>query len=270
MADPNVQVAIIGPNAKERIIAGGGSAALRATYVVSPYEGIVNALGSSVDTVYAEGARSFRNMPSLDYDLTTESGERGWTVSWYSHTEEDPMKPLPDPVRTVTCTETYALLADAKTPGLTERWTIKMRGFLVPRDRDTEFEFGLTVAGRAKLYVDGQLVVDNWTRQRRGTSFFNRGTEEERGKILLKKGVRHEVLVHFVNVRGPADGDEDETVMGDGSAVRLGGAEVVNPEDEIVRAEQAAKESDVAIVVIGLNSDWEVRVTLVPSPVRND
>lgn len=64
-----------------------------------------------------------------------------------------------------------------------------------------------------QLYVDGNLVIDNWTRQRRGDSFFNAGTKEERGVYKLKANTKHAILVEFVNVRGPADGDEDQTVM---------------------------------------------------------
>nr|QNS30905.1 beta-glucosidase [Auricularia heimuer] len=268
------KVAIIGPNAKERIINGGGSASLRAAYVVSPYEGIVNALGKDVEVIYAEGTRSFKNLPSLDFELTTTpSGKRGWHLSWFTHSASDPMQPLPDAVREMDVDETYALLSDAKTDGLTERWSLRLRGFLVPRERDCEFEFGLTVAGRAKLFVDGQLVIDNWTRQRRGTSFFNRGSEEERGRVQVKKGVAHEVVVEFMNVRAPADGDEDELVLVDGSAVRLGGAVVVDAEKEMEAAEKAAREADVAIVVVGLNSDWETegedRTTLA-LPARTD
>ncbi|KZV82289.1 glycoside hydrolase family 3 protein [Exidia glandulosa HHB12029] len=267
------KVALIGPNMKERIINGGGSSSLRSTYVVSPYEGIVNALGNDVEVIYAEGARSFKSLPSLDFELTTPSGERGWRLSWHNHSARDPMTPIPEAVREMDVDETYASLSDAKTDGLTERWSIRFRGFLVPRPVDCEFEFGLTVAGRGKLYVDGQLVIDNWTRQRRGTSFFNRGTEEERGRVQLKKGIKHEVVVEFMNVKGPADGDEDEIVMTDGAAVRLGGAVVVDEEREMEIAEQAARDADVAIVVVGLNSDWETegedRTTLA-LPARTD
>lgn len=65
----------------------------------------------------------------------------------------------------------------------------------------------------AKLYVDGELLIDNWTRQRRGDAFFGSGSEEEHGVFNLKAGVQHDIYVEFCNVRGPADGDEDETVM---------------------------------------------------------
>ena len=56
-------------------------------------------------------------------------------------------------------------------------------------------------------------MIDNWTRQRRGESFFGEGSKEEKGKFQLKADTQHDILVVFCNVRGPADGDEDEAVM---------------------------------------------------------
>lgn len=35
-----LNIAVIGPNAKERVISGGGSAALKPTYVITPWQGI--------------------------------------------------------------------------------------------------------------------------------------------------------------------------------------------------------------------------------------
>lgn len=64
-----------------------------------------------------------------------------------------------------------------------------------------------------QLYVDGKLVIDNWTRQRRGEAFFGCGSEEEKGIVELKAGVKHAIYVEFCNVRAPADGDEDEAIM---------------------------------------------------------
>lgn len=52
------KIAVIGPNAKTRVIFGGGSAQIRPLYAVSPYEGIVNALqGTNVHLAYVEGSR---------------------------------------------------------------------------------------------------------------------------------------------------------------------------------------------------------------------
>lgn len=39
-------------------------------------------------------------------------------------------------------------------------------------DKTAEYQLGLTVAGRAKLFVNGELTIDNWTRQRPGDFFY--------------------------------------------------------------------------------------------------
>jgi beta-glucosidase-like glycosyl hydrolase len=53
------KIAIIGGNAKAIVLSGGGSAALKASYFVSPYQGIVDALAANpdVEVTYSEGAR---------------------------------------------------------------------------------------------------------------------------------------------------------------------------------------------------------------------
>lgn len=57
------KIAIIGGNAKAMVLSGGGSAALKASYFVSPYQGIVDALASNpdVEVTYSEGARGTFN-----------------------------------------------------------------------------------------------------------------------------------------------------------------------------------------------------------------
>jgi beta-glucosidase len=62
--------------------------------------------------------------------------------------------------------------------------------------------------------------------------------------------------VEFCNVRGPADGDEDETVMDMTAGVRLGGAELHDPEELLENAVELAKDADAVIAVVGLNADW--------------
>lgn len=52
------KVAIIGGNAKANVLSGGGSAALKPSFLINPFEGITSALGSGVDILYAEGVQS--------------------------------------------------------------------------------------------------------------------------------------------------------------------------------------------------------------------
>ena len=52
------KIAIVGGNAKAIVLSGGGSAALKASYFISPYDGIVNAVAPhGIEVTYSEGAR---------------------------------------------------------------------------------------------------------------------------------------------------------------------------------------------------------------------
>ncbi|KIJ63447.1 glycoside hydrolase family 3 protein [Hydnomerulius pinastri MD-312] len=220
-------------------------------------KGIVDALPSNVEVTYSEGASTYMEMPTLDFELTTPTGERGWIGSWYPHEHDESMTALSKPMETRLVDETRIFISTSAPKGITRRWTMKLEGQLKPREHDCTFEFGLTVSGRAKLFVDGKLVIDNWTRQRRGESFFNSGSQEEKGRVALKAGVKYNILVEFCNVRSPADGDEDEAVQDSNPGVRLGGAEVMDPDVKMAEAVKLASEADVVIAVVGLNADWE-------------
>jgi beta-glucosidase len=194
-------------------------------------------------------------MPTLDFEIVNSKGERGFDATWHSHDKDDIL--IPEPVDSVAVTETFTFVIDSIPESISEKWTMKLNGFIKPRDEDTTFEFGLQVSGKAKLFIDGELVIDNWSHQRRGKSFFGTGTEEERGTYLLKKGVSHKVSVEFRNIKGPADGDMEEGTILMGPGVRVGGAPVINEDAEIEKAVEAAKQSEVTIVIVGLDADWE-------------
>lgn len=148
------KIAVVGGNAKAVILSGGGSAALKPSYFVSPYQGIVNALEAAnpgVEITYSEGARGYLTSPSLDYELLTKDGRRGWLGSWYAHQNNDSMTPLDEALKTDYFDETRIFISNSAPEGLTKRWTLKLRGRLPAREKDTPFEFGLISAGRAKV-----------------------------------------------------------------------------------------------------------------------
>ena len=171
------KIAIIGPNAKAIILSGGGSALLKPNYFVNPYDGIVSALeqaGSGTEVTYSEGARglflfliicfldfstsffcfvAYKIMPALDYDIFTQSGERGWIGNWHKHVNDESLIPLDEVLETRMIDETRVFFSTSVPRGITRRWTMKLRGYLKPRPYDCTFEFGLIVAGRAKVYT---------------------------------------------------------------------------------------------------------------------
>ena len=57
-SDTIKKIAVIGPNAKAKVISGGGSASLKASYYISPYDGIVKALeGKGIEVGYEQGVQ---------------------------------------------------------------------------------------------------------------------------------------------------------------------------------------------------------------------
>jgi beta-glucosidase len=98
-------------------------------------------------------------MPTLDYELFTLSGERGWTGTWYAHEDDESMTALTTPYSTRLVDETRVFISTSAPKGITRRWTMRLEGELKPRERDCIFEFGLTVAGRAKVRVHTHVAI---------------------------------------------------------------------------------------------------------------
>ncbi|EJT97240.1 beta-glucosidase [Dacryopinax primogenitus] len=248
-------LAIIGPSAKAAYFAGGGSASLKASYVVTPYEGILAALPEEVKVVYAEGCQGHRRAPPLTgRELITEDGRAGLNATFYH--KRDSEGNYSAAVEHFLLDNTDTLLNDSDIFFSADEWYLVLWGKLRAQERKTTFRFGLSVAGRAKLFVDDKLVVDNWTWQRRGDSFFGDGTEEEMGNFEMLSGKAYDIRLEYSNLTGPAEGDE-KGVPNPHAGMRLGGYPLLDEEQGISEAVALAKEADAVVVVVGLNGEWE-------------
>ncbi|KZO92433.1 glycoside hydrolase family 3 protein [Calocera viscosa TUFC12733] len=248
-------LAIVGPSAKAAYFAGGGSASLKASYVVTPFEGIVGALPGDVKVVFAEGCQGHRRAPPLTgRELITDDGRAGLDATFYH--KRDASGNYTAPVENFLLDNTDTLMNDSDIFFTSDEWYLVLRGKLRPQERKTTFRFGISVAGRAKLFVDGKLVIDNWTWQRRGDSFFGDGTEEEMGDFEMQAGKTYDIRLEYSNLTGPADGDE-KVVPNPHAGMRLGGYPLLDEEEGIKEAVELAKSADAVVVVVGLNGDWE-------------
>lgn len=108
-------------------------------------------------------------LPTIENFLTTASGEAGWLCSFFNNDAEG--TPIGESIADFVLKDTRIKLNDFLPAGLTPTWTIKLTGRLTV-EKTAEYELGLTVAGRAKLFINGKLVVDNWTKQRPGEFFY--------------------------------------------------------------------------------------------------
>lgn len=107
--------------------------------------------------------------------------------------------------------------------------------------------------GSANLFVDSQLVVNNSSNWTAGQLWFNMGSTERRGVLKgLKKGHQYPLEVRCsqrVNLRG--------SPFKSAGAIRVGALPLIDADKAIADAAEVAKASDVAVVVVGLNEDFE-------------
>ncbi|KDQ59402.1 glycoside hydrolase family 3 protein [Jaapia argillacea MUCL 33604] len=249
---------IVGPNAQGRVISGGGSAALKPTYVVTPYEGLVKNAPEGIKIQYTVGCYAHKYLPTLENNLTTASGKPGWVCTFYNH--DDQGNPIEKEIAQFTLQDTRIRLNDFLPEGLTPTWMIRLKGSLA-FDKTAPYELGLTVAGRAKLWVDGKMTIDNWTKQKPGDFYYGQGTVEEKAVVDFTAGKGREIVVEYTNTFPPTTNEDAEEKPNSQPAlmrgVRLGGAEKIDPDQAIEEAAALAAKSDAVVCVVGLTPEWE-------------
>ncbi|KAL5946265.1 beta-glucosidase [Pyricularia oryzae] len=241
---------VIGPNAKVATYHGGGSASLLAFYAVTPFDGIKAKLGKEPE--FAVGAYSHKMLPVLGGACQTAKGQPGMTMRVFNEPPTDADRACTDEF---TFTKTEHLFVDYYNPKLKSKtWYADYEGYLVAEE-DCTWEFGVVVSGSGKLFINGDLVVDNASKQKRGDAFFGTGTVEEKGTYKLTKGEKYHIKLQYGSAPTstlPIEG----MALGEG-ALRIGGCKIIDAKEEIAKAAALAKDADQVIICGGLNADWE-------------
>ncbi|KAK6077068.1 glycoside hydrolase family 3 [Seiridium cupressi] len=240
-------IAVIGPNAKIAAYSGGGSASLLPYYAVTPFDAIKSQSSSSVE--YTVGYGSYKKLPLLS-NMIPEM-----TMEVYTGPSSDQLRQKIDEIKIV---DTNIFLYDYYPQLPTSHkgaWYATIKGQLHPAATG-DYEFSISVAGTAKLYVNGKLLVDVATKQTASGSFFGFGTTEVTGTMRLEKNTTYTVEVAFGSLATsllPGPGAESDQ----GGGVRIGCSKVMDVEEEVRRAVAIAKSADQVVIISGLNSDWE-------------
>ncbi|KAJ4357611.1 beta-glucosidase [Didymosphaeria variabile] len=248
--DRSKSIAVMGPNAKFAAYSGGGSANLKPYYAVAPFEGISSA---AKDVKYTLGAHAYKQLPLLSNLTKTNDGRKGLTARFYNEPPEVKERAQKD-VIFVDASDMF--LADYVHPDVSpELFYIDLEGTITP-EVSGEYLFGCSVRGTARIFVDGELIVDNATKQTLGGTFMGAGTREERASIHLEQGKTYTVLLQFGSGLTQTVRKKGATAMR-GGGVRVGATLKTNAEEEIDKAVQLAKEVDQVVICVGLSGDWE-------------
>ncbi|RAL00096.1 beta-glucosidase H [Aspergillus ibericus CBS 121593] len=244
------RVAVIGPNAKIASYCGGGSAALNPYEAVTPFEGISNSATGGVE--FAQGIYGHQNQPLLGKRFRTQEGLTGFTLKIFN---DPPTVPGRIPLEVRRETDSMVFFLDYHHPELQPVWFADAEGYFIP-DESGLYDFGLCVQGTGKLFVDGNLLVNNADVQRPGPSFLGSGTVEERGTMELVAGQQYKVHVQWGCAKTSKFKVPGIVDFGHGG-FRFGACKQLPPQAGIEAAVQLAASVDQVVLVAGLSAEWE-------------
>ena len=229
-------VAVIGPNAFNAKVMGGGSAKVNAYRATSPLKALTERLPDARVT-WEKGSVIDRTTPALTGPLV----DGKVTIEYHNgHDLEG------EAVRVGERSALEAMAFGAPAPDVSaDAYSVRTRCTVVPTVTGPH-ELRLVQNGRARVLVDGEVVLDATEGGiERGSAFFGLGSVEIPGRIDLEAGTPVEVVVEYSN--------RDAFLL---TGFHVGLVALIE-EDLLGRAEALAAESDVAVVVVGTNDDWE-------------
>jgi beta-glucosidase len=236
------RIALIGPNADRCQIMGGGSAALRPHYRVTPLEALRDFLSGDVEILHERGCWTEHTTPSIPAaGIVSRSGEAGFDVEFFPNLDASG-----EPAHRKTGCDSKLLYFGPPNEGLPAAgYSFRASGRFTP-DEDGAHTFSLVQAGKARLLVNGEVVIDGVTDPPpRGKAFFTMGSVEVEAQVALRAGEAVDLEIQY-----SAEG----SVIVQG--VKIGHKPPVD-DDLLERAVAAATDADVVIMLVGTNGDWE-------------
>ena len=239
--DPSAvgRVAVLGAHASVPRIMGGGSAQVIAHPFDTPLEAVKAALGVGADVVHERGCEVDRSAAVVGGAVL--HAPEGFQAEVYAGVDfEGPVVE-----RRELASLRMAVLASMDQGLPSDGWCVRARGMVVPEE-DGLFQLALAQSGRARLFVDGVLVIDGFASPPPpgGDDFFGMASQDLLCEVTLVRGRPVEMVVEYARVDTQLAGFRVGFRTVDGDAL-------------MDRAVSAAADADVAVVFAGTTEEWE-------------
>ena len=234
------KLAVIGPNALEAQIIGGGSASLRPHYQIHPLEAVQERLGHETEILYSKGCHTHKYLPKINEELMEEKD--GFLVEYFNGNQFDKNLILEERLTgsKFWVFEGFAkdVISKEERPDISVRFSCTYKP-----DISGLHEFEIFGIGKCRLLIDGNELIDNWTSMDPGEAFFTFGSASKKGVTNLQKGEAYKIEVQY-------------KFEGSFPAVYIG---CQAPDDVNIFQEalETASHADDVILIVGTNSDWE-------------
>jgi len=245
------QVAVIGPNAATARTLGGGSATVFPSYVISPLDGLRDALGEGIEVVNALGVRSSERIEIASKELLRLPDGSGPGVEVIFFDAED--RELGREQRQAASMMWWGRVQEGLTAGQIDHLQLTTR-LRVPESG--RYSVGASGLGEFRLVIDGEVVVDEAIELPPGADVVEGIMKPPQQRAIVEMDAGREVPVELIyRPTGGAAvlGGADVTML----TVQLNVAPVLDEQEEFDRAIALAGDSDVVVVVVGTNEEVE-------------
>ncbi len=223
-------IAVFGPGAdQEPVISGNGSGHVMEPYIVTALQGIKKRAGNGIKVSYTLDDLYGLDKPVPSNCLKTPDGAKGLKAEYYDSYDfsDEPVLVQVDP------NVDYDWGGDPPIDELgASDFSIRWTGTLIPPATGT-YTLVLTSDDGSRLFLNDQLLINNWG---------DHQEESQTATLTLQKGKPYSVKIEYYQRRGA-------------NTVHFNW---VTPDSTIFdKAVKAAKEADVAVVVVGLTAGEE-------------
>jgi beta-glucosidase len=219
-------IAVIGPNAAVARTGGGGSAMVNPAPAESPLDALKRMYGKSVTFNYAAGVDLPGAITQIGADLLSppnEPGKKGLLGEYFTN-EELRGKPA---LRRIDSTVNFNWGARGPAAGIgADSFSVRWTGSIHATESGA-FELSVATDDGVRLYINNQLLIDNW---------IDHGEETRNINFVMEAGKSYDIKMEYYQDRG-------------GAVARLG---MTKPsEDKLPGVIALAQKSDAVLLFVG-------------------